>query len=100
MDNYEGVANNFKSYFGEQHIKAQFAEKANAGEVARAMELKASKTEFNQLSSAIEALHDRLKQMSILQSEIAKSVLPTKASGSFNAKENINTKMKRREFVA
>jgi hypothetical protein len=38
--------------------------------------------------------------MSILQSEMAKSLIPIKASGSFKATENVNTKLLRRDFLA
>ena len=77
-----------------------FAEKAGNDDVAKALDLKVNKSELNQFSSIIKLLNERFKKMSLLQNEIAKSILPGKASGSVNAKEAKNSKLKRRQFVA
>jgi len=45
------------------------------------------------MNSMVDALNVRLKHMSILQSELAKAAIPNKASSSFKASENINTKL-------
>jgi hypothetical protein len=45
-------------------------------------------------------VYNRIKHISILQNELAKSLIPIKASGSFKATENINTKLLRRDFLA
>jgi len=56
--------------------------------------------EIDYQSSLIEALNVRLKHVSILISEIAKAAIPNKASSSFKASENINTKLQRRDFLS
>ena len=38
--------------------------------------------------------------MSVLQSELARAILPIQSSGSFKATENVNTKMQRRDYMA
>jgi hypothetical protein len=35
-----------------------------------------------------------------MQAEIAKLAIPSKASSSFKAKEEINTKLQRRDFIS
>jgi len=74
-------------------LKDRFAQKADNRELGRVRSEKASKTDIEKVNVTIETLHHRLKQISILQSELAKSILPSKPSGSFKATENINTKL-------
>ena len=100
MDRYDDVAKSFSEFFGAEHLRVSFAEKASVGELTRLKDEKASKTDLQKINLTIEAVYDRLKHISILQSELAKSILPAKASGSFKATENINTTLQRRDFIA
>lgn len=52
------------------------------------------------LNQLLEAVYHRIKHLAILQTELAKSLVPMQSSGSFKATENINTKLIRRDFLA
>ncbi len=67
--------------------------KAELRDIDRLNDLKANKDQIKQVESLINALNTRMKHMSILQAEIAKSAVPNKASSSFKASENLNTKL-------
>ena len=48
----------------------------------------------------VETVNHRLKQLSVLQAEAAALMVPTQASSSFTASENVNTKILKREYIA
>ena len=52
------------------------------------------------LNNLIETVNTRLKHLSILITELAKTNVPAKASSSFKGGENINTKIQRRDFLS
>lgn len=52
------------------------------------------------INNLVETVNIRLKHLSILISELAKTNVPAKASSSFKGGENINTKIQRRDFLS
>ena len=74
--------------------------KADLELINRLQETKATKAQLKMMTKLIEALNVRLKHLSILQAELAKVSVPTQASSSFKAAENINTKIQRRDFLS
>lgn len=88
---YDRVAESFQRFFGQDELQQVLDRKADLELVQRLQDTKATKQEITYQSSLIDALNVRLKHMSILISEIAKSAIPSRASSSFKATENINT---------
>ena len=60
---------------------------------------KASKKEFNSAMAIVSSLYERLRQLSIMQVEMARVLVPGKPSSSLKAGETINTKIKRRDYL-
>ncbi len=63
-------------------------------------EQKANKSEIEGNDKKINSLNKRLKNVSIILTELAKSVIPHQASSSFNAPENINHKLIKHDFIS
>jgi hypothetical protein len=61
--------------------------------------LKADRNEIDSIAKLTEALNTRIKHISILLAELAKTIVPNVASSSFKGGENINTKLLRRDFM-
>jgi hypothetical protein len=59
----------------------------------RISQQKASKKEFKTAMGIIESLYQRLRQLSIMQVEITRVLIPGKSSSSNKAGETINTKI-------
>jgi len=51
-------------------------------------ELKANRLELNDHKEAIDGLNQKIKQLSIIQTELAYTSLPVKAGSSFRIQEN------------
>lgn len=100
LQKYENVTKNFQRFFNVDNMFLQFDSKAEMRDVERLVAKHATKEDLRRLDQVVEAVYHRLKHLSVLQSELAKSVLPLKPSGSFNATEQANTKLQRRDFVA
>lgn len=64
------------------------------------IECRATNDDFHALTTIVTNVYRKLKQLGIVQCEIAKCILPQKASSFLNASENINTKQIRMQFVA
>ena len=47
----------------------------------------------------IESIHDRLKHISIIQVEIARSIIPQKSANNFQSVESKNSKLTRRDYL-
>lgn len=60
----------------------------------------ATKDDIAKVDATLKNLFTRIKHMSILQAELARSNVPHNASSSFKATENVNTKILKRDFLA
>jgi hypothetical protein len=93
LSQYDRVAKSFTRFFNQDELGQILDKKADLELIQRLQDTKATKVELNYLSSLIDALNGRIKHLAILQAEIAKVGIPNKASSSFKAKEEINTKL-------
>lgn len=62
-------------------------------------DFKANKSEVEQCLMLIDTVHERLKHLSILQTEMARAMIPQKTPTTYNVDEAINHKIARREFL-
>ena len=60
----------------------------------------ASKEDLAKVTKNIDNLFAKLKQLSVVQAELARANIPCKASSSFTATENINSTIVRRDYLA
>lgn len=100
LEKYQGVYRSFSQFFCADNLTDKLAQKADLREMNNIKNETASKTDLKEVYFTIDTLYQRLKHISILQTELAKSIVPSKASGSFKATENVNTKLLRRDFIA
>ena len=68
--------------------------------IKKLQEQKADRGEIDENEKKINSLNKRLKNVSILLTELAKSVIPHQASSNFNAPESINTKLIKQDFIS
>lgn len=71
--------------------------KADLELVRRLHDEKAGLDEVDQVRHCISGLEEKLKHMSVLQAEIAMSLLPAKTSGTFQNVTDLNNSIKARE---
>lgn len=100
MEKYDAVVKNFGKLFNSEDLLSKIADKIDRREFEKHLEKKASSDLVESADQKIEALHTRLKHLSVFMSELAASNLPQKASSSLNAKESMNTVHKRRDELA
>lgn len=62
-------------------------------------EAKANKTDLEDCLALVESVHERLKHLSIVQVEIARSMIPQKTVALYDKEEALNHKITRREFL-
>jgi hypothetical protein len=67
--------------------------------VQAVQEAKANKTDLEDCLALVESVHERLKHLSILQVELARSMIPQKTVALYNKEEAHNHKITRREFL-
>jgi hypothetical protein len=68
--------------------------------IKKIQDQKADRVDFKGNEKKIDSLNKRLKNVSILLTELAKSVIPHQASSNFNAPENINYKVTKQDFIS
>jgi hypothetical protein len=78
----------------------QFNQKVDVNKFNLEIKDKVDASEIPKIHHLVENLNTRMKQLSILQSEMARSLVPVMASSSLKGGENINTKMIRRDYIA
>jgi hypothetical protein len=59
-----------------------------------------TKAHLATMQSMVETVNHRLQQLSVLHAEVAALMVPSQASSSFAASENVNTKILKREYIA
>ena len=87
LEQYEAVKNSFAPFFNAESLRSTLAGKVNTTDFEKMSGAIASKASLAEARMALHTLNDRLKHVSIVQSELAKSLLPSKPSGSINATE-------------
>lgn len=99
LDSYEKVTKQFQKYFNTEELQSTLEGKADLRMIESLRQTKAQKSDVTEVQNLLSALNVRLKHVSILMAEMAKAVVPIKASSSMKGGENINTKLLRRDFV-
>lgn len=87
LEKYDLVARGFQKFFSEDQLSDVIDRKVDMDTLVAVKDTLSTKKEMNYVASLINAVNIRLKHMSILQQEIAKSYVPNKASSSFRAQE-------------
>ncbi|CDW78660.1 UNKNOWN [Stylonychia lemnae] len=99
MANYERVLNQFSKFFDQEELNKTLERKVDVEVVQTLQDIKANKVDLEGCLNLIESLHSRLKHMSILSVEMARSLLPIKSSNNFQTAESKNSLISRRDFL-
>ena len=99
MVNYEKVLLQFSKFFDQEELQKILDRKADIILLQSVQEAKANKTDLEECLHLIDNVHERLKHLSIVQVEIARSMIPQKTTSTYNKEEAINHKITRREFL-
>lgn len=94
------MAKTFRTFFNHECLLEQIQFKADKAFVEKLGATKATKDDIEDVKATIDAVYQRIVHLSILQTEMAKSMVPQKSSSSFKAIETINTKIQQRDFLA
>jgi hypothetical protein len=76
MSNYERVLNQFSKFFDQEELAKVIDRKADVSLVQNVQDIKANKIDVEGCLKLVETVHERIKHMSILQVEIARSLVP------------------------
>jgi transcriptional regulator NrdR family protein len=93
---YERVERQFSKFFDIDDLAVRFDRKADLGMINDLNVSKANDTELKEVSNALGSLNERVKQIAVIQNEIAKSLDPIHgAIGEFDkeAKKQFKSKI-------
>jgi hypothetical protein len=76
MSNYERVLNQFSKFFDQEELAKIIERKADVSLVQNVQDIKANKSDVEGCLKLVETVHERIKHMSILQVEMARSLVP------------------------
>lgn len=76
MSNYERVLNQFSKFFDQEELTKLIERKADISLLQNVQDIKANKGDVEGCLRLIETVHERIKHMSILQVEMARSLVP------------------------
>ena len=76
LDSYERIANMFRQFFTQEDLGALIDRKADLEIVRRLNEQKAGINEVADVRQMIEGINEKLRHISVLQSELAMSLVP------------------------
>jgi hypothetical protein len=82
MKHYDHVAAQFSKFFHEDDLATQFKRKVDINLFNKMTDIKASREELNQTLHIIDTLYERLRNLSLLQVEMARSLVPHCTVGS------------------
>ncbi|CDW87578.1 UNKNOWN [Stylonychia lemnae] len=99
MIDYERVLNAFQKFFDHEELQKVLDGKANLSLIQNLDEIKASKAQVSNCYKILEQMHDRIRQISILMVETAKTIQPQKNSNNFEKTESLNSKIARRDYL-
>eukprot|EP00347_Sterkiella_histriomuscorum_P017210 403350256 len=99
MANYEKVLNQFQKFFDQEELNKILERKCDIEVVQTLQDIKANKIDLEACLGLIDSVHSRLKHMSILTVELARSLLPMKSSSNFDTQETKNALINRRDFL-
>ena len=99
LQQYERVAQGFSKFFSQDELFRVLDNVVDQKALLKVSQTKASKKEFKQAMSIIESLYQRLRQLSIMQVETSRVLVPGKTSSSMKAAEAINSKLARRDYL-
>ena len=71
MEKYENIHKAFMNFFDHHDLLLQIKDKVDSKSFKKFSDEKASRKEMSQHKEAIDKLHQKLTQLSILQSELA-----------------------------
>jgi hypothetical protein len=97
---YEKVAGSFAQFFCEGDLAGQLRQKVDCLTFDKYREEQVTKAHLAEMQSMVETVNHRLQQLSVLHAEVAALMVPSQASSSFTASENVNTKILKREYIA
>lgn len=100
MKRYDDVTKDFEQFFNDQSLKEQFETKVNKNYFEKVSNTKATKEDIDGVKALILNLSNQIKQVSILQTEIAKSGIPGTVSSNFKAQDSINATIQKRDYLA
>ena len=82
MKRYEKVSQQFERFFNADELESVINSKADTKRVERLISKKATHEDVQNCLKTIQNLFERIYQMSILQLETSRSLVPTKSSSS------------------
>ena len=83
FEKYESVCETFKRFFHSEDLVQQWDNKADVIYVNQRCDENASKLDFVEMKRLMESIYKRIQHLSIIQTEIARAIVPIKSSGSF-----------------
>lgn len=96
LDSYEKVTAMFRQFFTQEDLGALIDRKADLEVVRRLRDEKAGVDEVHRVRRALHGLDEKLRHLSVLQAEIAMSLVPAKG-GAFQNVTELSSSLKKRE---
>ena len=98
MKKYEKVTHAFAKFFNEYELDKIIEEKVDNRTMLRIAQTKASRTELDNTIQIIESMYARLRSLSILTVEMARSLVPVVGNGAITGdkQELLNAKAHKR----
>lgn len=100
LKGFEKVRADFSQFFSQGNLKEMIDRKLNITDYQLMQIHNVKANDFDRLLDSVNNMYHKLKQVSVLQAEMARAILPMKASSSMKAGETTNTKLMRRDYVA
>ena len=100
LEKYERVTASFAQFFCEGDLAGQLRQKVDCLTFDKYREEQVTQAHLAEMQATVETVNHRLQQLSVLHAEAAALMVPSQASSSFTASENVNTKILKREYIA
>jgi hypothetical protein len=99
MKHYDSIATQFSKFFHEDELANRFAAKVDVERFKEMENVKASRDELNQTLRIIDSLFERLRNLSLLQVEVSRSLAPLSSSGTFDAQQTAQERQTKNEYL-
>ena len=97
FEQYDKVAKSFQQFFSVEELGSLLDRKADLELIRRINAQMATKIDMQGVAATISEINQKLKHMSVFQSELSQMLLPEHQSKGFKNGEDLNNTIKRRE---
>lgn len=95
MKKYDNVAQQFCKFFNSDLLQQIVDNKVDNSQLDRLLTKKVSREEFDKFLQVTDLLDKKIKQISTMQVEIAKTLIPTTAASIYTPQETAQAKIAR-----